>query len=577
MRRHGRALDANMTRRQAIAVAGAMGVVGLATARTVRVADATELAEEEAVATTAATGLADLPVVEFGSYPQTADGEVLPIEWYVLAEEEGRRLLLATRALDCHAYNVKFEGVTWRTCDLRFWLNGEFARTAFTEEERARIAYVELANADNAEYGVRGGGATRDHVFCLSLDEVARYLGAQTYGHDRVGEQYADLVVQATDYAKGRRINIDKADGGAVWWLRSPGDDACEAAYVFHDGSVDTFGDGVDYAYYGVRPAIWLDVENPDPASAEKPDCISFEDGGVALEAQTSGLGGPQPELDCVLRGVYRGALVNGADLTLWAQDGLGYYLEAQKVTIDFGKGVLGFSEELHGVVLPEFSQDAFALECQRIVCSFEPGLAALPLIEFGSYPQTAEGDVAPIEWRVLAEADGRQLLLAEHALDCVPYHAESADVTWETCDLRAWLNADFADAAFDGGERASIVPVRLDNPKNADRDVPGGESTDDLVFALSLGELLEHLSADTCKQLGRDYAYLIATPTDHAVANGAYANTKTGGARWWLRSPGDRPSFASCVSATGSVRSDGYNVEYDRITVRPALWVGAV
>lgn len=176
----------------------------------------------------------------------------------MLAEEEGRQLLLSKYALDCHAYNMAFEGVTWQVCDLRFWLNGEFALAAFDNAQRTRIARSELVNKDNDEYGTRGGEVTRDHVFCLSLDEVARYLATDANTHSHVGIARKDLEAIPTEYAKSRHINYDTIGGGVVWWLRSPGDDAAFASAVSPFDSVRSDGYVVEYEGSSVRPALWI-------------------------------------------------------------------------------------------------------------------------------------------------------------------------------------------------------------------------------------------------------------------------------------------------------------------------------
>jgi len=549
-----------LTRRHALALAGAvaLGALAVPAAHAMPAAPSVGGPRQDAV---------DLPVVEFGAYPQTAEGEVLPIEWYVLAHEDGRRLLLAKDVIDRQAYNVAFTGVTWETCDLRFWLNGAFAHAAFSAEERALIAPADLANNDNAQYGIRGGNPTRDHVFCLSLDEVDRYLGA---GHPA-------LVGLTNDYVRSTHIH-NRGDGGVAWWLRSPGDDSTEAAYVFRDGTVDAFGDGVDYGYYGVRPAIWLAEQplSPGPLGggelAGQPMALTCRDAMVAFDAQAHGLGGPEVELDYTLSALCPGALVRGATLKLWARDELGYYVADQDVFVDAFDG-LELGRDQRGSVAVEFGQPVCALECQRVECDVEPGLATLPLVEFGTYPQTEAGDVLPIAWRVLAERDGAQLLLADRALDCLPYHPERANVTWETCGLRSWLNGAFAEAAFTPEERSQIAQVELANADNPDLGTPGGNSTADLVFCLSFDELAAFLGATTSKARYFEYPHLMAAATPYAQAAGAAQNPNAGACQWWLRSPGDRPSFAACVSPQGLVRSEGYNAEYPTNAVRPALW----
>ena len=88
--------------------------------------------------------------VKFGHYPQTAAGnDNTPIEWLVLAVQGNRALLLSRYELDAKPYNTLKTGVTWETCTLRTWLNGEFLNKAFTAEEKTgiqtrAIAYCEI-------------------------------------------------------------------------------------------------------------------------------------------------------------------------------------------------------------------------------------------------------------------------------------------------------------------------------------------------------------------------------------------------------------------------------------------------
>ena len=70
-------------------------------------------------------------------------------------------------------------------------------------------------------------------------------------------------------------------------------------------------------------------------------------------------------------------------------------------------------------------------------------------IIEFGIYPQGADGSVLPIEWIVLDVNENEALLISRHGLDCKQYHHERTKITWEYCDLRKWLNNDFIRSAF--------------------------------------------------------------------------------------------------------------------------------
>ena len=234
--------------------------------------------------------------VEFGSYPTTAAGDPMPIEWLVLAQEENRQLLLAKNVLDALPYNDSYgDKVDWATCTLRSWLNGEFLETAFTDEERDRIALV-LNNNDNDSCPgclTCNGEATEDHVFCLSLTEACGYFNVETVARLRsnydkalnainpydIMPGFESLVAYATDYAIERGVNEsleesrrDKTDNRSCWRLRSPafryhiGNASNDStAYVAPDGEVITsqplvMGYDVISSACGIRPALWLNL-----------------------------------------------------------------------------------------------------------------------------------------------------------------------------------------------------------------------------------------------------------------------------------------------------------------------------
>ena len=62
-----------------------------------------------------------------------------PIEWIVLANDSNRAMLISRYGLDMRTYNTNWTNVTWQTCTLRKWLNGDFLNTAFSDEEQARL------------------------------------------------------------------------------------------------------------------------------------------------------------------------------------------------------------------------------------------------------------------------------------------------------------------------------------------------------------------------------------------------------------------------------------------------------
>ena len=209
--------------------------------------------------------------------------------------------------------------------------------------------------------------------------------------------------------------------------------------------------------------------------------------------------------------------------------------------------------------------------------------------VTFGQYPQAAQSP-EPIQWIVLdimpkAEvADGRILLLSKYVIDARPYHSEREAITWEECSLRAWLNGDFMEAAFGTDEKSQILLTHLENPDNPHTGINGGNPTNDNVFLLSLGDVLD--KADDVSGSGRLFSgnrERRTTATTHAIENGVWVDTEQGtngvcatgqcSARWWLRTPGYFEKSAQ------SVDRDGYgltssDVDGGSVGVRPAVWV---
>ncbi len=174
------------------------------------------------------------------------------IEWLVLDKKDDKALLISKYCLDANAYdkNEENESVTWETSTLRQWLNGEFINEAFTEKEKTLICDTHLKNPNNPKYGTDGGNDTTDKVFLLSIDEVEKYFAN---GEKRKAE--------ATGYAKYKGICVSEENGNVWWWLRSPGSNSRDAVYVDLDGSVRYYGSHMDDEEGGVRPAMWVKIE----------------------------------------------------------------------------------------------------------------------------------------------------------------------------------------------------------------------------------------------------------------------------------------------------------------------------
>lgn len=189
--------------------------------------------------------------VEFGNYHGV-------VEWLVLDKQEDKALLISKYCLDAKPYNEKYEPVTWETCTLRQWLNGDFIDETFSGAEKALICDTYLQNPDNPEYGTDGGNDTTDKVFLLSIDEAEKY-----FANDEA------RMTNATDYAKEREIYVSILDDGNSRWLsRSPGRNNYNATCIDANGEINYTGESVNNSTYnvfsyenGVRPAMWVNIK----------------------------------------------------------------------------------------------------------------------------------------------------------------------------------------------------------------------------------------------------------------------------------------------------------------------------
>ena len=177
--------------------------------------------------------------------------------------------------------------------------------------------------------------------------------------------------------------------------------------------------------------------------------------------------------------------------------------------------------------------------------------------ITLGYYEQDTNlgNGLEPIEWLVLDvdHANHRALLISSKGLDSLPFHETLAEVTWETCDLRTWLNTEFLETAFSSREQSLILTTQLENSNH---------NTEDKIFLLSSAEAERCFDSDSARK---------GAPTAYAAALGAQS-AETDSGWWWLRSPGSAGDRACFVRFGGS--TDELEVNQEGGMVRPAFWI---
>ena len=187
----------------------------------------------------------------------------------------------------------------------------------------------------------------------------------------------------------------------------------------------------------------------------------------------------------------------------------------------------------------------------------------------------------ADIDWRVLTIENNKALLISENVLEKNFYNVGQANITWENCTLRKYLNEEFYNNL--GEIKSKIAKTRNANPNNPWYGTSGGNPTVDKVFLLSLDELVKYFgdSGDIANKKIKDYdgnpdsssKYVHDQYNNARIAKGTYENADAFG--WWLRSPGEDSIDAMCVTPDGAVNIGGDRVYYDIIwCVRPALWL---
>lgn len=188
-----------------------------------------------------------------------------------------------------------------------------------------------------------------------------------------------------------------------------------------------------------------------------------------------------------------------------------------------------------------------------------------------GNYEQDndLENGAEPIEWIVLDKYNNKVLLISKDALYSKKYNEELTNVTWETCTLRKWLNADFYNTAFNDNEKSFIVETKLNNHDSiVYRKSYGGNNTIDKVFLLSYNEANYYLPTHDLS---------LAKATAYAKESGSYTNAKSGYCWWWLRTPGYSNNHASRANINNEVErlsAMGLQVSQENYSVRPSMWI---
>lgn len=189
-------------------------------------------------------------------------------EWRILDIKDDKVLILTEEIIELRDYHNKSVDITWKDCELRKYLNGEFYYR-FSENDRESIIETINKNYSNLWYGADGGEDTTDKVFLLSMDEIVRtYFGNSSKLLDYPGKNQRYWFQRKDENNIKRRATY--LNSSWWWWVRTPGKNNRVAVYIHGDGNIGIQGNGVSKRNTnvihrltndnrgGVRPALWI-------------------------------------------------------------------------------------------------------------------------------------------------------------------------------------------------------------------------------------------------------------------------------------------------------------------------------
>ncbi len=176
-------------------------------------------------------------VIDFGrntEYPNES------ISWRVLAIEDDRALIISENVVetDCYSYYYSSDVVYWGNSSIRSYLNSDFLES-FTDYEKGNISLTQIYKNNM----INSNEYTADEVFLLSIAEAERYFTSNEDRTCRSADGYYDYC---------------------NWWLRTPGEsyECLSAAVVTAEGVISYAGCDISDYSIGVRPAMWVEINN---------------------------------------------------------------------------------------------------------------------------------------------------------------------------------------------------------------------------------------------------------------------------------------------------------------------------
>lgn len=196
--------------------------------------------------------------VIWGKYEQNNKiGESEDIEWIVLNRSGDYVTLMTKKYIDAKVFNTIENRGNWSTSTLRQWLNGDFIKAAFSDQEQkylheSSVSSIEYDSNENAQLTT-----TKDKAYILSIDEYEKYSVKKA-----TATEYTQFVTANYLYA-GRWNYADDE----ICWLRDVGHGVAfqttnQVRGTDFDGSTLYETEWPNSFCYCVQPVITICISN---------------------------------------------------------------------------------------------------------------------------------------------------------------------------------------------------------------------------------------------------------------------------------------------------------------------------
>lgn len=460
--------------------------------------------------------------------------KVEPIRWRVLSKENGNVLLLCDETID--RYTFASRSNNYKDSYIREWINGEFYDLTFSQLERSIINEVLVDNSvsttgyETNQYACEN---TLDKVFLLSYKDVTN----PAYGFNDTTRK-----LLTTDYARARGANLYGYDKVGMynghWWTRSPIEN--------YDGGVSIVNPNgkvgscyCDFINGGVAVSIQINVGNVDlktPSNDDNQNDLETEEPSYTRDG------------NYIYFGKYPKTVKADSVTVSNTANANGYYVGSDGC-------------EYAKMVANPYSESSIPLTFTN----------SKTIVSGNTYYFKVE----PIKWRILKENGSELTLICDMMLDAKRYDDNSNN--YKDSEIRAWLNDEFYNKAFNSIQRAMVLSVTVDNSVESTSETENQyacDNTQDKIYLFSAYELLKYYDGFTTDT----YDNRKRTVTDYARASGVRVNN-SGQGEWWLRSPISVESYSvKYVDASGVLWSAPSNfismVNQNKNGIVPAMQI---